>query len=58
MYKSIVCNNRYQVCKFLENMSNLGYDVVTEVVSISQDGGTYTIFYEFDKKLGEPNCYE
>lgn len=39
-------------------MNKLGYDVGFEVVSISQDRETYTIFYEFDEKLGEPNCYE
>jgi len=57
MYKSVICDDRDQVCKFLENMIKLGYNPKMQVISITQDLTKYVIFYEYFEDLGEPKSF-
>jgi len=62
MYKTTICNDRDQVCKFLENMVKLGYNPKMQVITITVEpamfGYQYVIFYEYFEDLGEPKQKE
>jgi len=57
MYKSVICNSKEQVCEFLMNMYNLGYNPKMQVVAITQDLNKYTVFYEWFEDLEEPKSF-
>ena len=57
MYKATICDGRNQVCKFLENMTKLGYNPKMQVMGITEDRGIFTIFYEYFEDLGEPKSF-
>ena len=53
MIKAKECKGRDGAVEFLNHLQNLGYDLNKDVIGITQDIYSFTVFYDFNYVLGE-----
>lgn len=53
MIKAKECKGRDGAVEFLNHLQNLGYDMSTDIIGITQDIYNFTVFYEYLDDLGD-----
>ena len=51
MVKCILCDGRDEVTEKLNELENKGYNLIMNIIGISQDRGYYTIFYKYSEAI-------